>query len=331
LTDAPGDFRPPAWLANRHLQSVLPSLPFRRPAVERRAAAVRASSRPLVLDCGEGVRLLGLHAPPAEGAASSPPRLAVLLHGWEGSADSLYLVSLAQRLHERGFDVLRLNLRDHGGTHALNRELFHSCRLPEVVGAVRRLQALFPRHRLSLAGFSLGGNFCLRVGASARAAGIRIARIVAVCPVLDPATTLDALERGPALYHDYFLYKWRRSLQLKQAAWPGVYDFGDLVRGKSLRGMTERMVLKHTDYPDLAAYLAGYAVTGGLLESLDAPAHLITAADDPMIHIEDLARLARPATLEVTVTPRGGHCGYMEALGGPSWIDRRIAFELERD
>jgi hypothetical protein len=331
LTDAPGDFRPPAWLANRHLQSVLPSLPFRRPAVERRAAAVRAASRPLVLDCGEGVRLMGLHAPPAEGAASSPPRLAVLLHGWEGSADSLYLVSLAQRLHERGFDVLRLNLRDHGGTHALNRELFHSCRLPEVVGAVRRLQALFPRHRLSLAGFSLGGNFCLRVGASARAAGIRIARIVAVCPVLDPATTLDALERGPALYHDYFLYKWRRSLQLKQAAWPGVYDFGDLVRGKSLRGMTERMVLKHTDYPDLAAYLAGYAVTGGLLESLDAPAHLITAADDPMIHIEDLARLARPATLEVTVTPRGGHCGYMEALGGPSWIDRRIAFELERD
>ena len=69
MTDAPADFRPPAWLANRHLQSVLPSLPFRRLAVERRAAAVRAASRPLVLDCGDGVRLMGLHAPPAEGAA----------------------------------------------------------------------------------------------------------------------------------------------------------------------------------------------------------------------------------------------------------------------
>ena len=91
--------------------------------------------------------------------------------------------------------MLRLNFRDHGGTHALNRELFHSCRLPEVVGAVARVQALFPEHRLLLAGFSLGGNFCLRVGARARAAGIRIARIVAVCPVLDPATTLVALEQ----------------------------------------------------------------------------------------------------------------------------------------
>ena len=43
----------------------------------------------------------------------------------------------------RGFDVVRLNLRDHGETHHLNRDLFHSCRLPEVVGAVRALQQCF--------------------------------------------------------------------------------------------------------------------------------------------------------------------------------------------
>ena len=40
-------------------------------------------------------------------------------------------------------------------------------------------------------------------------------------------------------------------------------------------------------------------------------------------------RFARTsASLEVTVTSNGGHCGYMEALGGPSWVDRRIADEL---
>lgn len=330
MSEASPDFRPPAWIANRHLQSILPSLPFRRPAVERRAAAVIAASRPLVLDCGEGVRLLGWHAEPPPDRDSAPRRLAVLLHGWEGSSDSLYVLSLAQLLHERGHDVVRLNLRDHGGTHALNRELFHSCRLTEVVGAAARLQALFPGHRLQLAGFSLGGNFCLRVGARARSAGIRIARIVAVCPVLEPATTLEALERGPAIYHSYFMHKWRRSLLQKQAAWPGHYDFGDMIRDPSLRSMTERMVLRYTDFPDLASYLSGYAITGGVLESLEAPAHVITSEDDPMILARDLARLARPTSLELTVTPRGGHCGYMDALRGPSWIDRRIVAELER-
>jgi hypothetical protein len=103
-----------------------------------------------------------------------------------------------------------------------------------------------------------------------------------------------------------------------------------MIADTSLRRMTERMVVKYTNYPDLASYLAGYAITGSLLESLETPAALITAADDPMILAGDIARLARPASLELTVTPRGGHCGYLEALRGPSWIDRRIVFELER-
>lgn len=322
------EFRPPAWLANRHVQSILPSLPMRRRLVERRAAGVIAASRELLLDCGDGVRLMGKLAEPPD--STLPRRLVVLLHGWEGSAESLYVLSLAQLLFDRGFSVLRLNLRDHGGTHGLNRDLFHSCRLPEVVGAVARVQALYPQHRLFLAGFSLGGNFCLRVGAKARAAGIRIERIVAVCPVLDPAVTLDALETGPAVYHRYFMHKWRRSLALKQEAWPGHYDFGALIGDTSLRSMTERMVLKYTDYADLATYLRGYAITEDVLESLEAPARLITSADDPMILARDLDRLARPKALEITVTERGGHCGFMDALGGPSWVDRQVVADFDR-
>jgi predicted alpha/beta-fold hydrolase len=321
-------FRPPAWLANRHLQSILPSFPLRRPAVEWRARAVRAASRPLVIDCGDGVRLLGWHAEPQPESVRGQPRLAVLMHGWEGSADSLYLLSLAQLLFARGIAVIRLNLRDHGGTHALNRGLFHSCRLPEVVGAVARVQQLYPAHRLLLAGYSLGGNFCLRVGARAGAAGLSIARIVAVCPVLDPAITLDALENGPWVYRNHFLQKWRRSLRLKQAAWPGDYDFGEMLRDPSLTAMTERMVLRYTDFPDLSTYLQGYAITGSVLESLATPAHLLTSEDDPMILARDLGRIARSASLQVTVTTQGGHCGYVDAIGGPSWIDRRIADEL---
>jgi predicted alpha/beta-fold hydrolase len=137
-------FTPPAWLGNRHFQSVLPSLPLRRRSVEQRARPVIAASRQLVLDCGDGVRLMGWHADPPPIENPGPPRLAVLLHGWEGSSDSLYVLSVAQLLHERGFAVMRLNLRDHGDSHALNEGLFHSCRIAEVVGGIARLQSLFP-------------------------------------------------------------------------------------------------------------------------------------------------------------------------------------------
>jgi len=323
-----GDFRPPRWLANRHLQSVLPSLPLRRRSALRRARELLDASRELLLDCGDGVRLLAAWTPAQGPDRGRPRRVVVVLHGWEGSADSLYLLSAARALHARGCGVLRLNLRDHGGTHALNEGLFHSCRLAEVVGAVRRVQQLFREARLALAGFSLGGNFLLRVGARAAAAGLRLERIVAVCPVLDPATTLAALESGPPLYRQYFLYRWRRSLRAKQAAWPRRYDFRDLLRETSLTAMTERMVRQHTDFPDLASYLQGYAVTGAALAGLVVPTHLIVAADDPMILVRDLARIARPPALQVTVTDRGGHCGFIERLRGPSWIDELLAAEL---
>lgn len=323
-----GDFRPPRWLANRHLQSILPSLPLRRRAALRRAHDLVDASRELLLDCGDGVRLLAAWAPPPGPDRGRQRRIVVLLHGWEGSADSLYLLSAARTLRARGCGVLRLNLRDHGGTHSLNEGLFHSCRLGEVIGAVRRVGQLFPEAQLALAGFSLGGNFVLRVGARAAEAGLRLERIVAVCPVLDPATTLAALESGPALYRQYFLRKWRRSLRAKQAAWPQVYDFRAMLRETSLTAMTGRMVRQYTDFPDLASYLRGYALTGAALADLAVPAQLVVAADDPMILARDLARIARPQSLRVTVTDRGGHCGFIERLRGSSWIDRLLAAEL---
>ncbi len=322
------DFVPPRWLRHRHLQSVLPSLPLRRPVVSRRARGLIAASCEWLVDCGDGVRLLALVAT-QESAGRGPARGQVVLHhGWEGSAGSLYLLSVGQALFEAGFDVVRVNFRDHGPTHHLNEELFHSNRLAEVVGAVAEIGRRAPRLPLSLIGFSLGGNFALRVGAQASRAGIPIAKIVAVCPVLDPAVTLAALERGPALYREYFLLKWRRSLRLKEAAWPGRYDFTALVGERSLTTMTARMVAEYTSFPDLGAYLRGYAIVGEALAPLEVPSRIIISSDDPMIPAADLSRLVRVPALSVTLTRHGGHCGFVDRLGAPPWIDRELLAEL---
>ncbi len=309
-----------------------------------------AASRPLLIDCGDGVRLQAFHSAPRSMPRSAPgsmqrstpgragvgsesrrraPRVAVLLHGWEGSASSLYVLSLAAQLHERGFDVVRLNLRDHGGTHHLNRELFHSCRLPEVVGAVQRIQSLHPGARLALAGFSLGGNFMLRVAAEAAAARLEIAKVVAISPVLDPAATLAALEEGFRAYHSYFIRKWTRSLRLKQEAWPEDYDFAPLARLGGLRALTAELVRRHTLFSGLEEYLNGYAIVGPRLAALSVPCTIITALDDPIIPARDLARLAPSPALRVVATRWGGHCGFLDHPARWTWAERRAAAELD--
>jgi len=139
----------------------------------RRAAALRAGAQQWLLDCGDNVRSQGFLTPARMREMPHGPacrHIAVVLHGWEGSADSCYVISLGAELLARGYDVLRLNLRDHGDSHHLNREIFHSCRLAEVVGATRAVAERFPAAQIFLTGFSLGGNFMLRVAADAGAA-----------------------------------------------------------------------------------------------------------------------------------------------------------------
>jgi predicted alpha/beta-fold hydrolase len=147
-------------------------------------------------------------------------------------------------LFAQDFEVVRLNLRDHGATHHLNRELFHSCRLPEVVGAVRALDQQFRGLPLVLAGFSLGGNFMLRVAGASRSAHLPWRRVLAISPVLDPGVNLDDVSSvaGRSITPT-FVRKWSRSLAKKQQAWPDQYDFEDLLRIRSLREMTRQLVL----------------------------------------------------------------------------------------
>ena len=322
VTDA---LQPPRWLRNAHLQSMLASTAWRRGRVLAAARPMLGAAQELLLECGAGVRLQCFLSRPGEARAAAP---VVLLHGWEGSADSYYVLSLAQLLYARGFTVVRLNLRDHGETHHLNRELFHSCRLPEVVGAVRALQARLPGEALQLLGFSLGGNFMLRVAAEARTAGLNLRQVIAVSPVLDPAQTLTALQGGFPGYERYFVRKWLRSLRKKQAAWPDLYDFGGIARLRDLKVMTAELVRAHTEFPALEDYLNGYAVTGARLATLEVPAHIITSLDDPIIPVAGLARLARSPALSLTLTRYGGHCGFFAQLNGPTWLEQRLIRQL---
>ncbi len=320
-----GDFKPPRALRHAHVQSLLGGWPLRERIARRRARPMLEVARPQVIDCGDA-RLLGFHS-----AAAGPRRgLVVLLHGWEGSADSRYMLDTGALAYGLGYDVFRLNFRDHGMTQSLNEGLFHSCRLDEVVTAIAQVIERYPARRTMLIGYSLGGNFALRIAARAGSDRLAIERVLAICPVLCPQSTMRALDEGLWVYRQHFLRKWRRSLLAKAAAFPQLYQFGDLSRFRSLTAATRYFVERYTEFGDLAAYLDGYAVTGDALRGLAVPTRLIAARDDPVIPSADLDRVARTPALEITLAPAGGHCGFIENLRLGSWLDRQLLAELDR-
>lgn len=318
-------FEPSAWFSNAHVQSILPTLRIRRPWLNRRACQLLTASVDQIVDCGDGVRLLGHYS--SQEALGRPPakKAVVLLHGWEGSADSMYVLSLGSYLFDRGCDIFRLNFRDHGPSHHLNEDIFHSCRLDEVVGAVREIQRQLPSQQMSIAGFSLGGNFALRVAARAPAAGIQLQRAFAVCPVLHPQSTMDVLENGSFIYRQYFISKWKQSLRLKQRLFPQRFDFGAMLAQRSLASMARILVEQYSEFETLDAYLDGYAITGQTLAALQVRSHILFAQDDPIIPSSDLGLLAKTPALQINTVANGGHCGFMDRFSGESWADRQIA------
>lgn len=321
-------FNPITLLRNPHVQSIIASTLPRKLLLKRRAGALLAQARDMVLDCGKGVRLLG-HYTPAQGAGADNYRdkhrgLVTLIHGWEGCSESNYILSLAASLYAEGYGIFRLNLRDHGPSHHLNRELFNSTRLEEVLGAMEAIQSQldYPHH--FLAGFSLGGNFSLRVGADAAGRRFDFDKIIAVCPAVSPPHIMDTLENGLRLYHDYFMYKWKRSLYKKAEHFPD-YPFREhLGAMKNLRQMNHYFVPNYTDFDDCQTYLDAYAISGDRLNNLQIPSHIITSADDPVVHVVDFELIDKPPCLTLEITRYGGHCGFIENLRLDSWIDRRI-------
>jgi len=320
-------FAPPRWLRNPHLQSVLASSALRRWLGAGARAAFERGATPVLLDCGGGVRLSGLHTP--QSALPAPRGLAVLLHGWEGSVASSYLLRTGARLSAAGFDVFRLNFRDHGDSHHLNAELFHSNRLDEVVAAVGCIAARFPARPLAVAGFSLGGNFALRVALRAPAAAIPLAHAVAVCPVISPERGLRALEAAPWFYQEYFLRKWRGSLLRKRALFPDRYDFRPADLKRNLRELTRWLVERHTDFGTLERYLDGYSIAGDRLATLAVPASILTSADDPIIPVDDFRALALPPHARLDIAPFGGHCGFLLGPNLESWAEHYVLARLE--
>jgi predicted alpha/beta-fold hydrolase len=319
-------FQPTTFFKNPHIQSICASTGPRKLLVRRQAQALTHSSQTIILDCGKGIRLQGEYS----SQPSNSLGLVVLIHGWLGCNESLYLLSLGSTLFAEGYNIFRLNLRDHGDTGHLNKELFNSTRIDEVVNAVSAIQQQFPHDKNYLCGFSLGGNFSLRVAAHAPHHAIQLNQVVAVCPVINPTKTNRNLNDGPFIYHHYFRNKWRNSLLKKLQHFPE-YDFGERLKAfKSLDEMNHYFVPNHTDYDNVADYLQGYSIGGEYLAKLEIPCHIVSTEDDPVIMAADLQELPKNKNLQIEVTRYGGHCGFIEGFSLNSWINQRISDILKQ-
>jgi len=302
---------------NKHLQSILASSKIRLWRLRKDNPVVR-QAKEVILQTKEA-KLQGFYT-----ANKNKTNLYILLHGWEGSAQSTYIQLLANSLYtEKQASIFRLNFRDHGETHHLNEELFHSCRLDEVLQAVKQISEKYPHKNLYLCGFSLGANFSLRVAAKAYSLGVQLTMVFAVSPPVNPKNSMKSIEKS-SLYANYFMKKWKKSLSIKQKIFPKNFDGHQYKSIKSLDKLTEILIVKHSDYNSTDEYFAAYQITQEIIDQIKTPCHVLTSWDDPVIPIEDFKILQDKKNIQLVTTKQGGHCGFINSWKMHSWIEQYI-------
>jgi predicted alpha/beta-fold hydrolase len=317
-------FKPGRLVRSRVAQTALTMIP-------PRDTTLYVDEQPMLFDAGpdhtgidptQPVRLLGYYNRHRRSGASRG--LVLVLHGWEGCSHSKTNLRLGQRLVDEGYDILRLNLRDHGpgidlDPYGLNKGLFLGTLLEEVATATHHIAALAGERPFHITGASMGGNFALRLARwhSERTPFHNLRKIVVICPALHPGRATDALDAHPATRR-YYRQRWLRSLRAKRLVNPALPDLAEIERMPLVRDMTDWFIRQPAvastpRFTSAAEYFAAYSVLGDALAQLTVRTTILTARNDPVIPVVDFYTLAPHPLLDVQIHASGGHCGFIDA------------------
>lgn len=252
----------------------------------------------------------------------------VVIHGLEGSAEAHYVMGVADKAFAAGFNVLRYNVRNCGGTIHLTPTLYHSGLTTDLHHVTRELIEQDGLPELFLVGFSMGGNQSLKfAGELGAEAPPQLRGVVAISPPIDlEACSRAIMQRENFIYELRFVLSLRRTLREKVRHFPGAYDLAPLKTIKHLWDWDE--AYQHHNGFDGALDYYRYASSLPYLPKIHVPTLIITAQDDPFIPYVSFGdeRLCGNPRIHLVGTTHGGHvafCGITQPDEDRAWAENR--------
>lgn len=246
----------------------------------------------------------------------------ILIHGLTGGELSRNIqVSAAYHL-SRGFPVLRLNLRNAGPSLGACRHFYHAGRSGDLRDAIAALPRDLLRRRLFLVGVSLGGNLLLKTLAE-RGGLDDVFGAASVCAPIDlKAAQRRIMEPRNALYHRHLL-RWLIRDTRRVA---GGLPMADRLPGiRSIYEFDDQVVAPLGGFSSADDYYRRSSAAP-VLDQIEKPTLLLTAADDPWIPAKSYLERTwrRDGPLTAAITAGGGHVGFHAKGSAVPWHNRAI-------
>jgi uncharacterized protein len=253
----------------------------------------------------------------------------VLVHGLEGSSQSGYMLGLAERAFSAGWNAVRLNQRNCGGTETLTPTLYNSGLSGDYRAVLFELIDRDSLPEIFFAGYSMGGNLVMKMaGELSEAAPRQLRGIAAVCPCIDLALCADAVGLpGNFVYQRHFVSSLKGRMRRKAKLFPGQFDLESMTRVRTLREFDGAITATYCGFRDASDY---YARSSALRVAREIRVHtlVLTAQDDPFVPFRSFSdpALTNNPFITVSAPTHGGHCAFISRHAGPErfWAESRI-------
>lgn len=243
----------------------------------------------------------------------------LLLHGLEGSSQSQYMLGNAARAWAAGCNIIRMNMRNCGGTEDLSPSLYHSGLSGDVAAVMRTLATEKGLGAFALVGYSMGGNLVLKLaGELGENRPDYLKAAVGISPAMDLGASADALHNlSNRVYEWKFLVGLRRRFRRKAELFPEIYSTEGLERIATLRQFDDQITARYSGFTGADDYYHRASSTRAASQ-ISLPTLILHALDDPFIRMLPSTRAALLANQRVRLieTRHGGHCAFLAAAEG---------------
>jgi predicted alpha/beta-fold hydrolase len=229
------------------------------------------------------------------------------------------VLGLAERAFSAGWNAVRLNQRNCGGTESLTPTLYNSGLSGDYRAVLTELIERDSLPEIFFAGYSMGGNLVLKMaGEYADAAPRQLRAVAGVCPCVDLGVSSDAVAQPRNfIYQRHFVRSLNRRMRRKAALFPGKFDLSPLARVRTMREFDGAITAKYCGFLDAADYYARASALR-VAGEIRVPALILTAQDDPVVPYSSFSdpRLTDNANIRMIAPEHGGHCGFLSRYAG---------------
>ncbi len=318
-------FRPFPPFKNNHAQTILAYLYPRR----AKLTAEFKNDEERFFEVEPGVRLLA-HCRWQTFERRKSPTM-ILVHGLEGSSNSIYMLGTAALAFANGFNVLRLNLRSCGETEHLTKTLYHSGMSEDLRRVIEELIEKDGLEQIFLTGFSLGGNMSLKLaGEWGAKSPSQLRAVTAVSPPIDLAACAEAIRsRSNWIYNRRFISNLNKRMRRVQKLYPELYQIEGIEQIRSIREFDARFTARYGGFRDVDDYYTRSSSLN-LIEKIRVPTLIIHARDDPFVPFAAFNQIsdAKNPYVILLAPTNGGHVGFIADAKSNDrnrfWAENRI-------